>query len=60
MKKVALISSFCDTQEKIDILKRNIFSVKSMNIDVILISPFYMDKDVVDMCYQRQSGLGLA
>jgi len=50
MKKVALISSFCDTQEKIDILKRNIFSVKSMNIDVILISPFYMDKDVVDMC----------
>jgi hypothetical protein len=50
MKKVALISTFCDTQEKIDILKRNIFSVKSMNIDVILISPFYMDKDVVDMC----------
>jgi len=38
--KVALISSFCDNQEKMDVLEKNIKIVKSHNLDVIVISPF--------------------
>lgn len=50
LKKVALISSFCDNQEKLDVLKKNIEIVKSHNLDVIVISPFYLQKDIVDLC----------
>ena len=50
MKKVALISTFCDNQEKLDILERNIKIVKSHNIDVIVISPFYLPKNIVESC----------
>ena len=39
-KKVALISSFCDNQEKMDVLEKNIKIIKSHNLDVIVISPF--------------------
>ena len=50
MKKVSLISSFCDTQEKIDILEKNIKIIKSHNIDVIVISPFYLTKNIIELC----------
>lgn len=50
MKKVALISTFCDNQEKLDILERNIKIVKSHNIDVIVISPFYLPQNIVESC----------
>jgi len=49
-KKVALISSFCDNDEKKTILKKNIEIIKSLNIDVVVISPFYLEKDIVDLC----------
>lgn len=49
-KKVALISSFCDNQEKIDVLKKNIRIVKSNNLDVIVISPFNLGTDVTELC----------
>lgn len=49
-KKVALISSFCDNQEKLDVLKKNIGIIKSNNLDVIVISPFHLDKDIVELC----------
>lgn len=48
--KVALISSFCDTQEKLDILSKNIDTVKSFNIDVILITPFSLPEDITKKC----------
>ena len=50
MKKVALISSFCDTQKKLDILLRNILTIKKMGIDVVLISPFSLPSEIVDKC----------
>lgn len=49
-KKVALISSFCDNQEKLDVLEKNIKIVKSHGIDVIVISPFHLEKNIVDLC----------
>jgi len=50
MKKAALISSFCDTQQKIDILNKNIDTIKGLGIDVILISPFSLDDSIVNQC----------
>lgn len=48
MRKVALISSFCDTQQKIDILNKNIDILKSMGIDTVVISPFSLPNEVVN------------
>jgi len=36
-KKVALISSFCDDQEKIDTLNENIKKLKAHGLDIFLI-----------------------
>ena len=48
MKKIALISSFCDTQQKIEILNRNINILKNMGIDTLVISPFSLPDEVVN------------
>lgn len=50
LNKVALISSFCDTPKKLEVLQKNIGIIKSHNIDVILISPFYLEKEIVENC----------
>lgn len=50
MNKIALISTFCDTQEKLDILEKNIKTIKSYDIDVMVISPFYLEKNIADLC----------
>lgn len=47
MKKIALISTFCDTQEKIDILVNNIKKVKSLNIDTLVISPIPLCEEII-------------
>ena len=49
-KKVALISSFCDNQEKIDVLEKNIKIFKSHNLDVIVISPFNLPEYLTKQC----------
>jgi hypothetical protein len=49
-KKVALISSFCDNQEKIDVLEKNIKIIKSHNLDVIVISPFNLPEYLTKQC----------
>jgi hypothetical protein len=49
-KKVALISSFCDNQEKMDVLEKNIKIVKSHNLDVIVISPFNLPEYLTKQC----------
>jgi hypothetical protein len=49
-KKVALISTFCDNQEKLDVLEKNIKIVKSHNIDVIVISPFTLPEQINKLC----------
>lgn len=49
-KKVALFSSYCDTQEKIDILEKNIKVTKSYGLDVIVISPFNLPENITKEC----------
>jgi hypothetical protein len=49
-KKVALISSFCDNQEKMDVLERNIQIAKTHNLDVIVISPFNLPESLTKQC----------
>ena len=41
-KKIALISTFCDTPEKIKILSTNIKKIKSLGVDVMAISPSFI------------------
>lgn len=48
MKKVALISSFCDTQQKINILSENINFLKNIGIDTIVISPFSLPDEIIN------------
>jgi len=50
MKKVALISSYCDTREKIDVLVNNINSLREIGLDVVLISPILLDPKIVILC----------
>lgn len=50
MKKIALIGSFCDTSEKIEVLDRNLSTIKSYGIDVMLISPFPLPEEILKKC----------
>ena len=50
LNKVALISTFCDTQEKLDVLEKNIKIIKEHNLDVILISPLSLPESVLELC----------
>jgi hypothetical protein len=50
MKKVALISSFCDTEQKINVLNKNIDIIINLGIDVIVISPFALPNFIVNKC----------
>lgn len=50
MKKVALISTFCDTEIKQNILEENIRKIKSLGIDIICISPIVIPQHIVDLC----------
>jgi len=49
-RKVALISTFCDTQEKIDVFVKNIKLVKEHGLDVIAISPIPLPESVTQLC----------
>jgi hypothetical protein len=50
MKKIVLISSYCDTEEKILILKKNLKIYKELGLDTLLISPIKLQNDVIDLC----------
>jgi len=50
MKKISLISTYCDTQEKLDVLSKNIDNVKKLGIDVIVISPFFLPESIQKKC----------
>ena len=50
MKKIALISTFCDNQEKLDLLIKNIKKIKSLGIDVMIISPLKLNDEVIELC----------
>ena len=48
--KIVLISSYCDTKEKIDVLINTIKTIKSYNLDVMVNSPLPLPSDVINMC----------
>lgn len=48
MKKIALISSFCDTDEKLNLLRDNIKKLKSLGLDVLIISPIFLPHDIIE------------
>jgi SAM-dependent methyltransferase len=49
-KKVVCISSFCDTDEKLNLLRNNVKKIKELGLDVICISPFAIDPDIMNSC----------
>ena len=49
-KKIALISTYCDTQEKKDVFLDLVKNVKSLGIDVMAISPLPLDKEHIESC----------
>lgn len=49
-KRVVLITSYCDNQSKIDVLVKNIMKVKENNLDVFLMSPIELPKEVISLC----------
>jgi hypothetical protein len=50
VKKVALISTYCDTQEKLDILEKNIDNVRVCGLDVIVVSPIFIPENIQNKC----------
>lgn len=50
MKKIALISSYCDSDDKLNILKKNIITLKSLNVDVMLLSPIMVNSNIINLC----------
>ena len=46
-KRVVLINSYCDNQEKINILETNINKIKSNSLDVILLSPIELPTKII-------------
>lgn len=50
MKKIAMISTYCDTDEKKTVLRDNILKLKSLNVDVMVLSPLVLGDDIVSLC----------
>lgn len=52
MKKIATIDSFCDTEEKIEILLETITKLKDIGVDVMCISPNFLTlpESVIKKC----------
>jgi hypothetical protein len=46
MKKIALITSFCNTEEKLKVLYDNIKTIKDLGLDVMVFSHFYLPKNI--------------
>lgn len=50
MKKIALISSYCDNQQKVDLLKNNISKIKDLSVDVMVMTPLPLPQDLIELC----------
>lgn len=50
MKKIALVSTFCNSEEKKNILRENIINLKNLGIDVMVISPIEIPSDIINLC----------
>lgn len=52
MKKIVLVSTFCDNEEKQNVLRETILNVKKIGLDVMAISPNFIkiNEDIVKLC----------
>lgn len=50
MKKLALISTYCNTEEKEQILIENIIKLKNLGLDVMVLSPLTLKPDTIQTC----------
>jgi len=48
-KSVALFSTFCNSEEKVNVLVENIKKVKELGLDAIVITPFLLDRKIYDL-----------
>jgi hypothetical protein len=59
MKRIVLINSYCDTQEKIDVLLENLNILKSAGLDKFLYSPILLPNNIIECCtyfmYNKQN-----
>ena len=49
MKKIALISTFCDTKEKQKILKDILIKLKTLGVDTMVLSPIPLSQDTISI-----------
>lgn len=50
MKKLFLISSYCDTIDKEEVLKTNLKIIKNLGYDTLLLSPIPLKKEIFELC----------
>ena len=50
MKKLALISSYCKTKDKLSVLKKNIIKLKDLGLDILIFTPTVLPKDISELC----------
>ena len=49
MKKIALISTFCDNDEKIQVLRENLIEFKKLGVDTMVLSPLQLPNDIIEV-----------
>lgn len=50
MKKIILISTYCDTEEKIKVLIENLKIIKKLSIDIMIFSPINLPCKIYELC----------
>ncbi len=50
MKKIALINTYCDNEEKLDALREMIDKFKTLNVDIFVYSPLKLPEDIENRC----------
>lgn len=49
IEQIVLVSAFCNTEEKIEILRKNLIKLKQNNFDVAIISPISLPNDIIEI-----------
>jgi arabinogalactan endo-1,4-beta-galactosidase len=50
MKKITLINSFCNCQDKLDLLKENVIKIEKLSVDVMVFTPITLPDDITNLC----------
>lgn len=49
-KKLFLVSSYCDTEEKKKVLSNNLKKIKNLGYDTLLLSPIPLNSEIIELC----------